>query len=189
MKNNICKQRVCHDMEKSRSMQSKRLWQILKFLGLKALPCSRHLQRIAPLILIIAIYFIALTFESTSLKLNKMGGSISKGPKCVPYHERLIYLKQTPFFLYLQDETLKEFARCFPYVTIGDEGKILSLDEDQIYIVAVGELNLRTTLPAENSKVENLGYLCKKRPGEIVNKLQAQKHAVRKVRWSQVIIS
>mmetsp|Transcript_68367 Transcript_68367/g.101546 ORF Transcript_68367/g.101546 Transcript_68367/m.101546 type:complete len:136 (+) Transcript_68367:687-1094(+) len=59
----------------------------------------------------------------------------------------------------------------------------IPIKSDSIYVIADGEIELSTIIPSENTKVDNLGYLCKKRPGDIVNKRQTQKEAVRKVSY------
>ena len=51
-----------------------------------------------------------------------------------------------------------------------------------IYIIALGELTLSTTLPSNDIKTGNLkGYLCKKSAGDIVNRAQTNMDAKRKV--------
>ena len=113
-----------------------------------------------------------------------MGGSISKRKAfwAKPSREqRVEYLKKTPFFIYLHGRTLDEFASCFSTFQIIDANDSLPLDKEIVYIVAEGELELRTTIPHANSKIENEGYLCKKAVGDIVSKSQAQSQVARKV--------
>jgi len=109
-----------------------------------------------------------------------MGGAASKIKRVTP-EERIQYIKRTPFFLYLQDETLKEFANCFTYFVECKEGETLTLDENKVYIVAKGELELSTAMAEPSSKIEYKGYLCKKHPGDIVCKHQEQQIATKKV--------
>lgn len=57
----------------------------------------------------------------------------------------------------------------------------VNVSSSDIFIVASGELTISTTLPSENKQSGNTkGYLCKKMPGDIINKGQAQKDAKRK---------
>lgn len=111
-----------------------------------------------------------------------MGGAVSKrhAQTLLP-HERIQFIKQSPFYLFLHDEILKEFANCFPYLLRVKEGDILNLDRNKVYIVAEGELELRTTLPEPKSKIESKGYLCKKRPGDIISKPRENEIVVEKV--------
>lgn len=114
-----------------------------------------------------------------------MGGLISKrqsrGVK-LSRERRIEYLKKTPFFLYLHGDDLEEFASCFSMAQSFLANETLTLDQEVVYIVSEGELELRTTLPHAHSKVENSGYLCKKAVGDIISKPQAQRQAARKVR-------
>ena len=118
-----------------------------------------------------------------------MGGSISKRQSRVSRTQRIEYLKKTPFFLYLHGDNFEEFASCFSMTRNIRANETLAIDKEVVYIVAEGELELRTTLPVANSKMENSGYLCKKAVGDIVSKPQAQIQAARKVRgiiWENV---
>lgn len=109
-----------------------------------------------------------------------MGGAVSKLKKA-SLEDRVNYIKKTPFFLYLEDDTLKEFANCFQAFIKCTAGETLSLD-DHVYIIAKGELTLSTTMADTKSKIENKGYLCKKHPGDIFFPSKEQEIAVEKVR-------
>ena len=50
------------------------------------------------------------------------------------------------------------------------------------YIIAEGELELSSQIPNINGKIETMEVLCKKKPGDIFNKVEAQKDVIRKVR-------
>lgn len=110
-----------------------------------------------------------------------MGGGVSKSRR-VPLEDRIKYIKTTPFYLYLQDDTLQEFAACFPFMVQIKKGETPKLDENKLYIVSTGELELSTTMADPKMKIENKGYLCKKRPGDILSKPKEQKLATEKVR-------
>lgn len=124
--------------------------------------------------------------DNSDSKIN-MGAVISKRKsKRLSTEQRISHLKKTPFFLYLKGDKLREFAECFPYTN--KQGKEIELEQDTIYIVAHGELQLHTTIPLEQkAKLENKGYLCKKYPGDIVSKHQAQTQAICKVRINGII--
>ena len=112
-----------------------------------------------------------------------MGAAASKKrSKRLPLEYKIKCLKNTPFFLYLQDDLLKEFAQCFQYSIRCKEGEILNINQENVYIVAEGELELKTILPKPEGKIETRGFLCKKYPGDIVYQRQAQKLATDKVR-------
>lgn len=49
------------------------------------------------------------------------------------------------------------------------------------YIVVKGELELSTKVPNAKGKIDTLEHLCKKKPGDVVNKGEAQKDAIKKV--------
>lgn len=83
--------------------------------------------------------------------------------------KRIKYLKETPFYQYLTDETVHEFAECFPRSIRTTPGKGITLDSRKIYVVAQGEVDLSTIYPEKDSKMEAKGYLCRKRCGDIVN--------------------
>ena len=55
------------------------------------------------------------------------------------------------------------------------------LNPDDVYLVAEGELELSTILPDAANKIDSAGYLCKKRPGDIVTKTSSKQDAQRKV--------
>lgn len=120
------------------------------------------------------------TYFHPSNGFTEMGGAVSKIRK-ISLEERVNYLKKTPFSLYLKDGTLKEFAMCFPYFMECKGGEILVLDEN-IYLVAKGEVTLSTTMADSTSKIENKGYLCKKDPGDLFSLTREQEIAVEKVR-------
>lgn len=109
-----------------------------------------------------------------------MGGAVSKGRR-LSQEDRIKYIKTTPFYLYLQNDTLQEFAACFPYMILIKKGETPKLDESKLYIVATGELELTTTMADPKMKIENKGYLCKKRPGDILHKPKEQKLATEKL--------
>ena len=113
-----------------------------------------------------------------------MGAAASKRYfKRIPLNERINIIKKSPFTLYFEGDTLKEFAECFPYfIDESRQGGTVLLNKNEIYIVASGEMELRSSVPSRHSKIENVGYLCKKRPGDIISKIQEQKKAARKVR-------
>ena len=90
-------------------------------------------------------------------------------------------MRNTPFFLYLQDDLLEEFAECFQYSVRCNEGETVKIDHDKVYIVAQGELELKTILPMPEGKIESRGFLCKKYPGDIVYQPQSQNLAAEKV--------
>jgi hypothetical protein len=111
-----------------------------------------------------------------------MGAAVSKkSSKRLPLHSKVKYLKTTPFFLYLQDDLLDEFAQCFPYTKRCKEGETINIDHENVYIVAYGELELKTILPKSSGKIETRGFLCKKHPGDIVYQRNTQKLATEKV--------
>ena len=109
-----------------------------------------------------------------------MGGAVSKKRK-VTIEERVNCVKKTPFSLYLKDETLREFALCFPSYVETKANENLSLNEN-IYIVSRGELTLSTTMPDPNNRIEHKGYLCKKYAGDISNLKREQELAAEKVK-------
>ena len=52
-----------------------------------------------------------------------MGGSLSvlfdaRSSSVITIEKRIEYLKQTPFFVYLSEEELKEYAKCFQTVEL-----------------------------------------------------------------------
>lgn len=94
---------------------------------------------------------------------------------------KVLCLKKTPFFLYLQDDLLEEFAECFQNTKCCKEGETIDIDVDKVFIVAKGEFELKTILPKPEAKIETHGFLCKKYPGDIVYQPQAQKLAAEKV--------
>ncbi len=58
----------------------------------------------------------------------------------------------------------------------------MELGVNDIYIVAEGELELSTVIPGKQRKLDSSGYLCKKRPGDIVTKTSTKEDVQRKVR-------
>ena len=109
-----------------------------------------------------------------------MGGAISK-TKRLTLEERVQFIKGTPFFLYLEDSTLKEFAKCFSRIDSVKKGERLSLNENLVYIIATGDLELSTTMADPKMKIEHKGYLCKKHPGDIISKPKEQGLATKEV--------
>ncbi|KAL9187931.1 hypothetical protein ACHAXT_006309 [Thalassiosira profunda] len=102
--------------------------------------------------------------------MTLMGAALSlackRGPLAV--EKRVKYLRDTPFFQYLDEETIIEFARCFSETVRTSGG--LTLDPQKIYVVCEGEVDLSTSYPSSKGrKVEAKGYLCRKRRGDIVN--------------------
>lgn len=109
-----------------------------------------------------------------------MGSAVSK-ERQLSQEDRIKHIKKTPFYLYLQDDTLQEFARCFPCMIVIKKGETPALDNNNVYIVATGELELSATMADPKMKIEHKGYLCKKRPGDILNKPKEQKIATEKL--------
>lgn len=110
---------------------------------------------------------------------NQMGGLASK--QRISKQEKVGYIKNSPFYLYLTDETLEEFGKCFPFVKQCKEGDEISLDENTIYIIGKGSLELSATMADPSMKIENKGYLCKKRPGDLVSLPKEQDMATEQV--------
>ncbi len=108
-----------------------------------------------------------------------MGASASKNR--LTFDSKINYLKHTPFFLYLGDDSLKEFTTAFQFASHFKEGNIIHLDHDHVYVVAKGELELKTVLPKSKGKIETKGFLCKKHEGDIVFQPQSQKLATDKL--------
>jgi hypothetical protein len=97
------------------------------------------------------------------------------------FEERVSFLRKTPFFIHLQENRLIELAECFQHTLVSNEGDTVKLDDNTIYIVTEGELELSALIPTFDKKNESRGYLCKKKPGDILSKRSANKHAVQKV--------
>lgn len=112
-----------------------------------------------------------------------MGGIVSKQRKSkkLSIESKLQCLKTTPFFLFLKDEILVEFAKCFQSTISCNSGDTIKIDSEKVYIVAQGELELKTVLPRPEGKIETRGFLCKKYPGDIIHQRQTQKLATEKV--------
>ena len=108
-----------------------------------------------------------------------MGGLASK--QRISKQEKLGYIKNSPFYLYLTDETLEEFGKCFPFVKHCKEGDEISLDENTIYIIGKGSLELSATMADPSMKIENKGYLCKKHSGDLVSLPKEQDMATEQV--------
>jgi len=104
------------------------------------------------------------------------------------FEDRISFLKKTPFFIYLQDATLLELAECVQFTLTAHKGNRVTLEEETIYIVIEGELELSVLLPTADKKNESLGYLCKKKPGDILSKISVNKQATRKVNFFHVDI-
>jgi hypothetical protein len=115
-----------------------------------------------------------------------MGGAVSR-TKRLTLDERVQHIRRTPFFLYLDVSTLGEFGKCFPTTVFVKKGDILTLNENLVYIIAKGELNLSTTMADPKYRLESKGYLCKKRPGDIISKPKEQRLATEKVRHCRFI--
>ena len=111
-----------------------------------------------------------------------MGAIVSKRhSKSLTLESKISCLKKTPFFLYLQDDLLEEFAKCFQYEKVCKEGETILVDSDNVYVVAQGALELKTLLPSPEGKLETNGFLCKKYPGDIIYQPEAQQLANDKV--------
>mmetsp|Transcript_64768 Transcript_64768/g.76038 ORF Transcript_64768/g.76038 Transcript_64768/m.76038 type:complete len:613 (+) Transcript_64768:81-1919(+) len=111
-----------------------------------------------------------------------MGAAFSARPAKIPVEECMQYLRKTPFFLYLSDETLQEFALCFPTAIKVNADQIAQLQSGNNYVVAKGELDLSTLIPATNpSKIDTKRYLCKKKPGDIINTDETKNDAVQQM--------
>lgn len=118
-----------------------------------------------------------------------MGAAASKRrSKILSVESKISCLKKTPFFLYLQEDLLEEFAQCFQYIKSCNEGETVHIDVDNVYIVAQGELDLQTILPKPEAKVETHGFLCKKYPGDVIYQQQAKKMVAAKVSFRLIII-
>lgn len=78
-------------------------------------------------------------------------------------------------------------AKCFSQSKIVKNGDTITLEENSVYIIAKGELELSTTMADPKMKIESKGYLCKKRPGDIISKSKEQRLATEKVRGSRSI--
>ena len=107
-----------------------------------------------------------------------MGNAISAQ---LSFEERISFLKKTPFFIYLPDLKLFELAECVKHTLLVKEGENIRLEEDTIYIVIEGELELSVLIPTPDKKNECRGYLCRKKPGDVLSKIAANKHATRQV--------
>lgn len=97
---------------------------------------------------------------------------------------RIEFIKNSPFFMYLSDPMLKEFAHCFPAVERVEPDQSIKLRSSITYILAEGELQFTTILPDAHGKVDSQEYLCKKRPGDIVSQVEVQRDASRKLSMS-----
>eukprot|EP00979_Chaetoceros_neogracilis_P018411 scaffold10584_cov211-Chaetoceros_neogracile.AAC.1 len=95
-----------------------------------------------------------------------MGGAVSR-TKRLTLDERVQHIRRTPFFLYLDVSTLGEFGKCFP---------------------TTGELNLSTTMADPKYRLESKGYLCKKRPGDIISKPKEQRLATEKLTSTKLTV-
>ena len=63
----------------------------------------------------------------------------------------------------------------------------VEVGNDDIFVIATGELKLSTSIPNECTKLESSGYLCRKRPGDIVTKMSTQNDVKRKVRIASAL--
>eukprot|EP00594_Rhizosolenia_setigera_P019378 CAMPEP_0178957334 /NCGR_PEP_ID=MMETSP0789-20121207/10849_1 /TAXON_ID=3005 /ORGANISM="Rhizosolenia setigera, Strain CCMP 1694" /LENGTH=658 /DNA_ID=CAMNT_0020639557 /DNA_START=425 /DNA_END=2397 /DNA_ORIENTATION=+ len=95
--------------------------------------------------------------------------------------EKIQYIKHTPFFLYLSQDNIEKFANCFPTEETLASNEVIKLQRKLVYIVAEGELEMSTTIPDFKGKHDTKKYLCKKKLGDIVNLIEAQKEATRKL--------
>uniref|UniRef100_A0A7S2KVM8 Cyclic nucleotide-binding domain-containing protein n=1 Tax=Leptocylindrus danicus TaxID=163516 RepID=A0A7S2KVM8_9STRA len=115
-----------------------------------------------------------------------MGGSCSVQKilplkhSSVPLGERVKYFQHTPFFLMMSDTKLNELASCFPRALKVGPDQPVEVGNDDIFVIATGELKLSTSIPNECTKLESSGYLCRKRPGDIVTKMSTQNDVKRK---------
>lgn len=99
----------------------------------------------------------------------------------IPLETRCEYLKHTPFYQYLSSVTLGEFASCFDEVVKSRPGKEVALDPRKVYVVCQGEVDLSTSYPEREGKVEAKGYLCRKRRGDIINVTQTERDVQRRI--------
>ena len=112
-----------------------------------------------------------------------------KRKKVIELQVRCEYLKHTPFDQYLSPVTLEEFASCFNEVVRRPPGKEIALDPRRVYIVCQGEVDLSTSYPEIEGKVEAKGFLCRKRQGDIINITQTERDVQRRmtIKMSKVI--
>lgn len=113
-----------------------------------------------------------------------MGASASRNR--LSLDSKIKFLKNTPFFIYLGDDLMKEFAQAFHLATHCAEAKTINIAQDNVYVVARGGLDLKTTLPKTHSKIESSGFLCKKFLGDIIFQPQSQELANRKLTWGKL---
>ncbi|GMH73829.1 hypothetical protein TrLO_g7099, partial [Triparma laevis f. longispina] len=96
--------------------------------------------------------------------------------------QKIAYLKNTPFYLYLDDAHLGAFAACFNKSRRIQAGQFLMGGNEDIFVVASGEMSLAVTLPSSNTKSGNSkGFLASKVAGDIVNKADTTTMAKRRV--------
>ena len=97
----------------------------------------------------------------------------------VPLEKAVECISKTPFYQYLDSDTIEQFAKCFLTVKCSAAGTRVDLDSQRLYIVAKGEVDLSTTYP-DHTKVEASGYLCRKREGDVINLKHTREDARRK---------
>mmetsp|Transcript_27356 Transcript_27356/g.51873 ORF Transcript_27356/g.51873 Transcript_27356/m.51873 type:complete len:643 (+) Transcript_27356:165-2093(+) len=106
----------------------------------------------------------------------------SSGAVNVTESQKIGYLKNTPFFLYLDEAHLSSFAACFFKARRLRAGQFLLCGQDDIFVVASGEMSLSVTLPSSDTKTGNSkGFLASKVAGDIVNKGDTENQAKRRV--------
>lgn len=108
----------------------------------------------------------------------------SKPKNEITEEEAVSFLKKTPFHQYLSSESIEQFARCFLQVERSSSGSRIELNNQRIYIVAEGEVDLSTTYPDGDAKVEATGYLCRKREGDVINLKCTEENARKKATGS-----
>lgn len=110
------------------------------------------------------------------LSVRKLVSTMIKRRKkaALPLETLVHLLKHTPFHQYLSPDTITEFASCFDGIIKSQSGKEIALDPHKIYIVCQGEVDLSTSYPEMEGKVEAKGFLCRKRRGDIINLNQTE---------------
>jgi CRP-like cAMP-binding protein len=119
------------------------------------------------------LFFSVRNIVSTVMKRKKKA--------VIPLETLCDYLKHTPFDQYLTPVTLSEFASCFDEVVKSRPGKEIALDPHKVYVVCQGEVDLSTSYPEVEGKVEAKGFLCRKRRGDIINVTQTERDVKRRM--------
>eukprot|EP00985_Skeletonema_marinoi_P012958 scaffold6352_cov97-Skeletonema_marinoi.AAC.1 len=119
------------------------------------------------------LFFSVRNIVSTVMKRKKK--------VVIPLETLCDYLKHTPFDQYLTPVTLSEFASCFDEVVKSRPGKEIALDPHKVYVVCQGEVDLSTSYPEVEGKVEAKGFLCRKRRGDIINVTQTERDVKRRM--------